>query len=173
MNAINANKTLLYFPQIRPIDLIIARTSLESTLHIIILGILLLINIIYTEDMPLDNPFMFCSGLILMILLSASFGLTLSSLTKIFKSLDHFISPLLRPLLWISGVFFSASELPYNIRTLLLWNPLLHIIEIIRSGWFKSYNSEYYDINYVLIFIIIFTATGLTLERVTRRTIEV
>ncbi len=51
----------------------------------------------------------------------------------------------LRPMFWISGIFFTATELPTNIQNLLWWNPLFHSIETLREGFFIGYDSPVGD----------------------------
>src|SRR5687767_1266830 len=41
LSAINANKGLLFYPQVRPLDLVAARALLETTTQLIVMGILM------------------------------------------------------------------------------------------------------------------------------------
>ena len=40
----------------------------------------------------------------------------------------------MRPLFWISGIFFAAEALPDGVRAVLLRNPVLHTTEFVRAG---------------------------------------
>jgi capsular polysaccharide transport system permease protein len=173
MGAINANKALLYYPQVRPLDLVMARGILEwATLSLVFL-ILLLINTIYLEHLPLENSLKIITGLMMSGVLAGSFGLVLGSLATMAPAIENLVSPLLRPLLWVSGVFFTAAELPSNVRNVLIWNPLLQIAEMVRDGWFRSFDSDYYNYGYLACWLLAMAFFALTLERVARRNLEV
>jgi capsular polysaccharide transport system permease protein len=81
--------------------------------------------------------------------------------------------PLLRPLFWCSGLFFTANGLPSNVRDILLYNPVLHVIEIVRDGWFPSYEAQHASAGYAMAWMLCLLVLGLLLERVVRRKIEV
>ena len=56
--------------------------------------------------------------------------------------------------------------------TALLWNPVLHCVELVRDGWFPSYHAEHLDLPYVVFWILGFAYAGLVLERLARRRLE-
>ena len=76
------------------------------------------------------------------------------------------------PVYWVSGIFFTADTLPDSVRTYFLWNPALHCSEMVRDGWFQSFESEYARPGFVLSCILLLGAAGLFLERAVRRRIE-
>ena len=45
-------------------------------------------------------------------------------------------------------MFFTAEMLPKGIRDILLYNPVLHVIEYLRSSFFQQYESVYYNLGY-------------------------
>ena len=173
MGAIRANKALLYYPQVRPLDLVLARGILEFITLSVVFLILLFGNTIYLEHLPLDSALQIIVGLIFSSVLAGSFGLAVGSLATMAPSVENLVSPLLRPLLWISGVFFTAAELPTRIREVLLWNPLLQITEMVRAGWYRSFDSNYYSYLYLCAWILAMAFFALSLERVARRKLEI
>jgi capsular polysaccharide transport system permease protein len=62
--------------------------------------------------------------------------------------------------------------LPSNVRALLLWNPVLHGVELVRDGWFRAYDSHYASPPYLAAWVLSLALAGLVLERLTRRKIE-
>ncbi len=101
-----------------------------------------------------------------------SLGLILCSLGEYSTAIDRARGPLMRPLFWISKIFFTAQSLPDKAREALLWNPMLHATELVRSGWFTSYDEHHVDLTYVAWWIGALTLAGLLLERTVRRRIE-
>ncbi len=76
---------------------------------------------------------------------------------------------MMRPMFFISGLFFTANELPAQVREILLWNPVLHAVEMVRDGWFNTYHAHYLNVSYLMLWIIGFAYAGLVLERLARR----
>jgi len=172
-DSISGNRALLFYPQVRPLDLVFARMSLEFLTYGIIFLILMFSHAVWMEQFSIDSALMVLFGLILASLLGSTVGLIFCAMAQFSKVADRARGPLMRPLFWISGLFFTAHELPSGIRELALYNPVLHVVEVVRSGWFPSYKDTYVDSFYVLSWILVFTLLGLTLERVVRRRIEV
>lgn len=171
-SAVQSNLALLYFPQVHPLDLVAARCLLESVTLTMVFFFLMLLNTLYTQHLPLDSALQTLSGLGLAAMLGTAIGLCFSSICLVIPTFEHLISPILRPLFWISGLFFSTHELPGYLREIFLWNPVLHVVEITRDGWYKSYDSVYFSYNYVLMWILGAAFCGLSFERLTRRKIR-
>jgi len=171
--AISGNRAMLFYPHVHPLDLSLARASLEistfATVFLVIVGTHALVQQTWTIDSALTTVL----GLGLAGLLGASLGLLLCSLSILSNVVDRIRGPLMRPLFWISGLFFTANGLPTQIREALLWNPVMHCIEIVRDGWFPSYHAHHASVGYVMGWIIAFAFFGLTLERVVRSRVEV
>jgi len=55
----------------------------------------------------------------------------------------------------------------------MLWNPVLHCVELVRSGFFESYEGHYMSTTYVLVWILGLAFVGLTVERAVRHKVEV
>ncbi|GAB2206657.1 hypothetical protein ROS1_34740 [Roseibium sp. ROS1] len=64
-----------------------------------------------------------------------------------------------RPAFIVSGVFFLPETIPHPYREILLWNPLVHIIGLFRTGFYPTYRASYVDMPYTVglaIFSIVF-----------------
>lgn len=170
--AINGNRALLFYPQVRPIDLVIARSALEAaTLGAVFIG-LLGGHALWRQELAVDSPLRVIAGLALASGLGSSVGLVFCGLGQLSHLADRARGPLLRPLFWLSGVFFAAGELPDRVRELMLMNPVLHATELVRDGWFESYDDTHVDLGYGLAWVLGLLCLGLVLERAVRRRIE-
>lgn len=167
--AVQSNLALLYYPQVHTLDLVAARCLLETVTVGIAFFLFMLLNSIYQQHFPMDSALKTLLGLGLAALLGTGIGLVFNSICVVFPTFDHFVGPLMRPLFWISGLFFSAHEVPAPVRELFLLNPVLHIVEITRDGWFQSYNYEYYSYSYVAYWILGVLSIGLLSEKMTRK----
>jgi capsular polysaccharide transport system permease protein len=171
--AISANKALLFYPQVRPLDLVFARSLLETGTYIGVFVVLMGSVAVFRGHFGIDNLLLMFLGLVLAGTLGATSGLVLCTLSVYAPAVERLTGPLLRPFLWISGVFFTANDLPSHIRSLLLWNPVLHIVEIVRDGAFVGYTARHASLSFPLFVILCLGFAGLTLERIVRAKLEV
>jgi capsular polysaccharide transport system permease protein len=78
----------------------------------------------------------------LLVLLSLGLSMLFTVLLTIAPEAKRFVPFIIRPLFFISGIFFTAESLPSDIRPYFLMNPLLHVTEITRSCFYYSYTSH-------------------------------
>ena len=172
-DAINGNKPLLFYPPVQPLDLVIARASLETGTLTAVFAIIMGGTALLRGELPhIDSLLRMLMGISLAALLGASLGRFLCMLGGLSNVVDRLRGPLLRPLFWISGLFYTLDDVPSDARHLILYNPVVHIVEIVRDGWFPEYVSRDADPLYVIWFILGFGLLGLLLERVVRRKLE-
>jgi capsular polysaccharide transport system permease protein len=171
--AINGNKPLLFYPQVQPIDLVWARAALESATLGAVFVLMLGGTAFYRGEWPsVDNVLLVLEGLFLAALMGTGLGLLLCMLSELAPVVDRLRGPVMRPLFWISGLFFTLDETPPSVHDLLLLNPVLHALELVRDGWFPEYASPRASPFYALCFGLGFLVVGLLLERVVRRRLE-
>jgi ABC-type polysaccharide/polyol phosphate export permease len=150
MRAVIANRYLSYIQPVGPADILIASALLEL-LNTIVLAVLLFGGMLLVLSAPLPaDPLRVMLGLALAWALGAGFGHLAASLGQWSDTLSRAIPLALRPLFWLSGVFFTATELGGQAQAALWWNPLFHAIEILREGFFLGYVSPISDAWYPL-----------------------
>lgn len=171
--AIDANKALLFYPQVQPLDLVYARVALEFATYIAVLIIILGGYSLYLGSFTIDSLLTTLVGLIIATTLGGALGLVMSAASVVYPVVQRIKGPLMRPLFWVSGLFFAASVLPSNVRGYLLWNPILHCTEIVRDGFFPQYHAQGASVSYVMMWILGLAFVGLTLERRVRAKVEV
>jgi len=171
--SINGNKALLFYPRVNVLDLVMARTLLEWVTYSWVFIAIMTTNAIYSKHLAVDEPLYVMGGLVLASLLGASVGLIFCGLSQLSNAVERARGPMMRPLFWISGIFFAADALPSSARHALLHNPVLHCVELVRGGWFPQYPADNAKPSYVLLWILGLLIGGLLLERVVRRRIEV
>ena len=172
MSAIEANKGLLFYPQVRPLDLVAARTVLEIFTHVVVM-IVLLGAVALWEGMPHINSLLeTILGLGLASGLGASLGLVLCGLSVFSPTVERLFPTVLRLFFWFSALFHPVEAVPRSMRDILLLNPVVHAIELTRDGWFPGYGARHIDPYYPLIVIMVLSFLGLTLERMARRRLE-
>lgn len=170
--AINSNKALLFYPHVQPLDLAISRCVLEFATYAAVFIVLMGGHIVHTQRVEIADPLVLVTGLLLAALLGATLGLVFCAMGQFSNAADRARGPLLRPFFWVSGIFFTADAMPQGARDVLLFNPLLHAVELVRAGWFTTYGAHHVDLSYPIAWVIGLAFVGLALERVVRRRIE-
>jgi capsular polysaccharide transport system permease protein len=81
--------------------------------------------------------------------MGSGLGMLFCALAPSMPSLRNLTNPfLVRPLFFTSGLFFTAEMLPKGLRDVLLYNPVLHVIEYLRSSFFVEFDSANCDLGY-------------------------
>jgi capsular polysaccharide transport system permease protein len=78
----------------------------------------------------------------------------------------------LRVMFFVSGLFFSVEAAPAYARDILFFNPLSHLIELLRSGMSEGYTSSFVFLPYVVGFVLVTLPLGLLLERYSRHYLD-
>ncbi len=172
VKAIASNQPLLFYASVRPLDLVIARVLLEAATQVVVFALLMGGYALYEGTLEVDDILQVIVGFGLAVGLGGGFGLLMCSLTAYFRTVEQLIGPLLRPLFWISGLFFPIGALPRRAQELLLYNPLAHAIDLVRDGWFPRYHAAPVNITYPLMWILTMTFLGLFMERGARRRVH-
>lgn len=173
VSAIGANKGLLFYPQIQPLDLVFARVLLEFVTLLTVFAVIIFTASMLRGTTPrVSDWLLFVSGFAAAAALGGSLGLLLMGLSVFTPAIERLHGPLLRPLFWFSGIFYTANGLPPVVRDVMLYNPVLHVVEVVRSGWFIEYRSQHASLLYVGGWIVSFSFLGLLVERAARRRLE-
>lgn len=171
-SAVDANRALLYYPQVQPLDLVIARSSLEIGTLIVVFSLIVGGYSLVTGVPDVESLLEVLGGFLLAGALGAALGLVFCALSVWSNAVERLRGPLMRPLFWSSGLFYTMNELPYAAQDVLKYNPVIHTIEIVRDGWFPAYHAHHADPAYVLFWITGLLVVGLVIERAVRRKVE-
>lgn len=169
MSAVNGNRTLLTFPQVTPVDLMLSRMVIVWATEIV--AALLLIGIGMMFGMPFYlNDF---GGVVLLLILTPLLGLgagmMFASLAVLYPTLEKIVPMGMRILFFASGLFYSATMLPSYILKYLWYNPMIQIIEWGRVCLSRGYSTIAYSPAYLAAVTASCLCLGLLLERYVRR----
>ncbi len=165
MRSVIANRYLLYFTPVTITDIFLA-TALLELLNLIVTVVLIfsLIMIFFGGSMP-ANILGVINGFFMAWALGAGFGRFVAVLGQWSDTLARAVPLLLRPMFWISGIFYTATELPSTAIDVLWYNPLFHAIELVREGFFLGYESRISSAWYPSSFALVFYLLSLLVER--------
>lgn len=171
MSSTTSNKALFRYPLVMPFDAILARLTLSGlTTTSSFLLILLLLYFFELWQPKIDSFLSLSAALFTSTLLGFGVGLLANYLMLYFPSFSKTYSILTRPLLFMSGVFYLASDrFPPAILNILYYNPLLHCTEWVRSAFYPDWDSTFVDHSYLLYFAITTVFFGLFAQRVSQK----
>lgn len=168
-NAIANSRNLLAFPQVTTFDVMFSTALLEFASVILVFAGLIAGFSMTVETPRIENPLLVLYGTLLLGITGTGVGMIFASLIPIWPSIKNITNPLFgRPLFFTSGIFFTADMLPAAAREVVLWNPLLHMVEIIRSAFFIEFESQYIDWHYANLFAAGIFLVGLMMHAALR-----
>lgn len=163
--AINANKGLFHYRQVRPIDALLSRTLLEVLISSSVLLLLMFTFWWFGFNSTVAVPLKFLAAFFLLTLLGSGIGMILCVGQLRFPELSKLIPLLIRPLFFISGLFFSLNDIPTQYHHYLLWNPILHAIELMRSACYPTYTADSVSLGYLGVLALVAIFFGLAMYR--------
>lgn len=140
MSSIDANKSLFAYRPVKPIDSYITRLILETLIYLSILILILFIFGFFKGlDIVIYHPLMFLGVFCLLITMGFAFGIIASLIVHIFPTAKIIINVLMMPLYFLSGIMYPLWMVPSQYIHYLQYNPILHVIELLRESYFAHY----------------------------------
>ncbi|KQQ44952.1 ABC transporter [Methylobacterium sp. Leaf125] len=168
MKALLVNRPLMYYPQVKAFDIMVARFLVETIKGfqglLIIIGILVAMGV---DPMPVD-PAMAVSGYLMALILGLGMGAINMGIMSVFPGWLWGYIVLTILVYMTSGIFFLPSMLPSELYDVMKWNPVVQIIEWVRL----AYNPQLgvgVDYTYVLGWCFGSVSLGLIMERLVLR----
>lgn len=166
MSAIGANRALLAYRQVKPIDAVLARGFLEGYLMVINAIVVLAGAALFGHAVMADDPLGVLEAFLGLWLAGMGFGLISSVAFEMVPELGKIIKLIMMPLYMISGVIFPISAVGQPYRDWLLLNPLVHGLEAVRLGFASHYHAvPELSIAYLYGFALVSIFLGLALHR--------
>lgn len=163
-----ANKSMMAFPVVRLLDIVLARAFLEF-MGIIIASLIMFIFLLSFGSDPVPT---YPSE----ALAAFSFTVVLALGCGIIASVISAIAPMFAMVYGLSMIIFYLSSgapiylhsFPEEVLYACSWNPLFHAVEWIRSAYYLGYPSQFIDRTYFVGSALGSVAVGLLLERLLR-----
>ncbi len=163
MNAVGANQGLLVYPTVRPLDTFIARFLLQLLNTLFSFVLFCIVAMWGGMKLSLDNLDVLAACYVITWLIGCGMGLILGVAAAHFRETDKILMVVQRPLIFVSAVLFPISAVPPGVQKYLLYNPVVHTIELSRNALFPHYHAEGVTLFYPFVFAIIVLSIGLTL----------
>jgi len=162
------NRTMLSFPVVTVVDIMMARAFLEVVAAALTLFFMFMILLALGDNPFPADPFEAVYAYLAIILLAVGVGF-LAGVIAMFAPFFVTIYALTMIVVYISsGTLFVSAALPERIAYILSWNPAFHAVEWMRLAYYPGYSDKWLDRNYIIGFGAISLCSGLFLERVLR-----
>ena len=171
--AIDSNRGLLRYPVVSPLDAVLAK-FITDFLTMFVVGVVLYTSIILWYGLQVNLNFaLIFNGFLLMGLIGLGIGTLNCVLFGFWPTWRNVWTVLTKPLFILSGMFYTFESMPQEAQGFLWYNPLIHVIGIIRSGFYSSYRPDYVAPFYVLgIAAVTFLVGAYLLRRHASRLME-
>ena len=136
-----SQKGLFNYRQIKPIDIMLARSLIDALMMLGVLSVFLLAWAWLGFSMPRIRPLELIGALFSLFCLGVSLGLVFEVFGTVFQDLRKIFSIATRPLFFVSGAFFTMTMLPDGLREVLYLNPILHGVDLTRDAVMAGYTS--------------------------------
>ena len=148
--ALNFSRPLFAYPAVGAIDALLARFLLAMLTQIAVASLLITGILFLSETRATPDIAILAQAVALLAVLSFGIG-TLNCLLIGLMPVWHRVwSILMRPMFLVSGIFFTFETVPLPWRDLLSWNPLIHIVGLVRRGLYPGYDAAYVSPPYLL-----------------------
>mgnify|MGYP000285951660 CR=1 FL=1 len=140
-NVCGSHKGLFNYRQIKPVDIMLARAIIEA-LSMLTVGVLFVIGWLWLgHDFSLPDPLVLLAAMLALFALGLAVGLIFEVFGTVYPDLRRVFTIAMRPMIFISGLFFTIEMIPPQHRHLLTWNPVLHAVDFAREGVLAGYDS--------------------------------
>lgn len=165
LGAIEANQGLFNYRPIKPIDTIIARAKLETIIYMAVYFILMLVVAMSGETIKVNNLLQLFFAWFMLILFSCGIGMIFMVAGHYLPETQKLFPIMLKPLYFLSGIMFPLHSIPKEHWPYLLWNPILHAVELSREAVVAGYVSEGVSLEYLVIVTLATLFIGLAVYR--------
>jgi capsular polysaccharide transport system permease protein len=160
-----ANLPLMHHRNVRIFDMYVARIILE--IGGILLSFFVLLGVFTVAgymDFPRDVLSM-ALGLAMLTWFGVALAMIIGYVSEISEIADRVWHVLVYLSIPVTGAMYIVAWLPPDFRAIVLWFPMVHGAELLRSGIFGSVAQFYFDLPYLCMVNGIITVIGLLLIR--------
>lgn len=140
MHAINANRALFTYRQVKPIDTVLVRAGVEGFLAVLGAVALAAIVALFGHDVVPADPLGVLAAFAGLWVLGLGLGLVASIGIELVPELERILRFAMYPMYLVSGVVVPVTSVPPDFRRWLLLNPVAHGLEGVRVAFAAYYH---------------------------------
>ncbi|MBP1804886.1 ABC transporter permease [Rubellimicrobium aerolatum] len=159
--ALTYSRNLLSYPRVTVVDALIARFVVQLITQLLVAYVLLGgIRLLMDTGTQLVLSHIVL-GFTMAAALAAGIGTLNCFLSTMFPLWGSIWGVMMRPMLFLSGIMLLIDRLPVQWQAWLVWNPIVHIIAEVRTGFYHGYQPAYVSPAYVFGVALATGAVGL------------
>ena len=151
IGAVSANKGLFSYRHVKPIDTYFARGLLEIAIYIIVFAVFMVGLNLTGYDTSIEDPLRYIEAWLALIFLATGWGCLFFVISALYDEFEKIGNLIVKPMYFMSGIFFTAESIPSQFVNFFMINPVLHFMELSRSAYFQAYDSSYGSMLYIVI----------------------
>lgn len=163
MNSFSDNKSLFDYRQVKPVDALFSKFLFNFYTRILATFIMLFVGAYFEFDLSIKDFNMVMFSIAWLALFSLSIGLLCAVLASFFEVAKKLVGYMMLPLLFTSAVFYTVESLPPYLRELIVYNPVVHFMEMLHGSYFHVLDTKYVDYVYMSYWTVIPLFLGLFL----------
>lgn len=148
--SITFSRALLAYPVVTWADALIARLLLNGLTGILVSYIIMGIVIVLQDDPVSIRIGPVIESMVLALLIGVAVGTLNCALMGLITVWGQVWSIVTRPLFIASGVIFLYEDMPQLAQSILWYNPLMHVVALMREGFYPSYTASFVSVTYVV-----------------------
>jgi len=168
MVCIVQNHVLLYFPIVKSIDVIVARSILEVITAFWVIAIFCLVLIVFRVDILPIYPEEALLAVFATLYLGVAIGFVGAIMYKLLKAWQAIQILTLIAMYFFSGALAPPTIFPEQVQYYMSFNPLLHAVEWLRAAYYDGYSYGLLDRQYLVGVSTALLLLGLAAERAVR-----
>lgn len=143
------SKPLLTYPSVTFVDALLARFLVNLLTQLMVCYVVFVGILFLFETRTIPDIASIALALVMAAALALGIGTMNAVLFTAFPVWQRVWAIMSRPLLLISGVIFIFDDVPSPYDDYLWWNPLIHVVGQMRSGFYPTYDGSYISYGYV------------------------
>ncbi len=161
MSAFDANRALFNYKQVKPIDTIFSRFFIEFLVMSATIIVFICFGLYFELDLSVKNLNMVILAVVWFGIFGLSLGILFAVIGTFYETFRKIITFISMPLFLLSALMYTVESLPVFAQKLILYNPIVHFIEMIHGNYFQVLNTNYVDYEYMMYWTIIPLFLGL------------
>jgi len=162
-NSLSTSKNLFDYKQVKPIDVIFAKFLFNFFIRILATFVLIFVGYYFEFDMQVNDFNLVLLSVVWLGIFSLGIGILSAVLATFFDFYKKMYGYMMLPLLFTSAVFYTVGSLPPKLREIILYNPIVHFMEMLHGSYFYVLDTYYVDYMYMTYWTIIPFFIGLFL----------
>jgi len=161
IGAFSSNQALFNYVQVKPIDTLITRFLIEILVSSMATLVFLALGLYFEFDIAVKDFSVVILSVVWLSIFGFSVGLFTAIVGTFYETFIKIVNILMTPMMFISALMYSVDSLPPLLREIILYNPLVHFIEMIHGNYFSVLNTQYVDYSYMFYWTFIPLFLGL------------